>query len=95
MRVLSAQEKKQRGCCCCANVGKTQVKGQARTVCPFTECAYSVLDKYESYEAFMESDDCKILVDEFFQSVADCYALSKLGKKVSRYSSDGDAVREL
>jgi hypothetical protein len=34
--------------------------GGIRTTCPHAKCPYTVLDKYDTYEAFMESDDSKI-----------------------------------
>lgn len=91
MRVLSAQEKRQHGCCCCADVAKAGVNGQVRTACPFDECPYKVLDKYESYEKYMESEDCRILVGEFFQTVAGCYTLSWPGREATKSGLRGDS----
>ena len=61
-----------------------------QTSCPHDECPYKVLDKYETYEDYMKSEDSKILVDEFFQTVADCYVLSAHNKKPVSNNSDGD-----
>ncbi len=51
---------------------------QSRYTCPHKECPYKVLDKYETYEDFLDSEDSKILVPEFFQTNADCYELAQV-----------------
>jgi hypothetical protein len=55
---------------------KTRDAGYFRTGCPHDECSYHVLDKYDTYEEFMASEDSKILVDGFFQTTASCYELA-------------------
>lgn len=75
MRVVPPYEKKKRGCAFCKDMGHTRTGGGLRIGCPHDECPYHVLDKYDSYEQFMASEDSKILVDGFFQTVASCYEL--------------------
>lgn len=38
----------------------------------------------------MKSEDSRIIVDEFFQTVAECYTLSAYNKKPVKNGSDGD-----
>lgn len=90
MRVIHMHENKQRGCVYCNDVVKRKHGYVTQTSCPHDECPYKVLDKYESYEDFMASEDSRILVEEFFDSVAECYSLSSSSKKPVRNSSDGD-----
>jgi hypothetical protein len=90
MRLVLGFEKKQRGCQYCLHSDMKRYKGQVRTFCPHRECPYTVLDKYESYEEFMESEDSMILVGEFFTSVAGCYELAKQTHSPKRMFSDGD-----
>lgn len=90
MRVLTLYEKKKHGCPYCLNVTTLRAGGEIRNACPFDKCQYPVLDKYESYEQFMASEDSKIMVTEFFTSVADCYELSSCGHSPTRVFSDGD-----
>lgn len=64
MRLLKADEKRKRGCIYCENVKRAYVPSYAgmRQTCPYTECPYTVLDKYDTYEDFMKSDDSKIRI---------------------------------
>lgn len=94
-RVLGATEKKQRGCQYCLHVTSKRHEGQIRNACPFIKCPYEVLDKYKTYEEFMESEDSKILVEEFFTSVAGCYELSSCEHTPKRIFSDGDSKTNL
>jgi hypothetical protein len=71
-------------------VTSAKLKGQNRSSCPFDECQYSVLDKYNSYEEFMASEDSKILVNEFFKTVASVYEHSASPSKTKCLFSDGD-----
>lgn len=91
MRVLTTVEKKKRGCPYCRDVIVERINGKPKTGCPFDECPYKVLDKYNSYEDFMQSEDSKILVDEFFTSVGGCDVLHSTDSKQKRLHSDGDA----
>ena len=90
-RLVPLYEKKQHGCQYCQNM-QTENFGQGlRTACPFEECPYTVLDKYNTYEEFMASEDSKILVNEFFHTVATVYELSSSPAKTKCLFSDGDA----
>ena len=84
MRVIPSYEKKQRGCQYCNDVGHVRNGNQGlRFGCPHDECPYKVLDKYETYEQFMKSEDSRILVTEFFQTIADCYELQSKNASAS------------
>lgn len=74
-RVLPGFEKKQRGCQYCDDVTTLRYEGQIRNACPFSKCPYEVLDKYRTYEQYMESEDSKIFVTEFFSTVPSAYEL--------------------
>ena len=74
-RLLASFEKKQRGCVNCLHVTSLRHNGEIRNACPFPQCPYTVLDKYKSYEEFMESEDSKIYVTEFFSTVPGVYEL--------------------
>lgn len=90
MRRVPYYEKKQRGCLYCLNVIPQRCRGQNYTSCPFEECPYTVLDKYKTYEEFMASEDSKILVNEFFKTVATVYEFSASPCKTKVLFSDGD-----
>lgn len=90
MRMIPLHDNKKRGCQYCMNKQSARFDGQLRSGCPFMECPYHVLDKYDSYEEFMESEDSKILVAEFFTTVAGCYELAKCSQSPKRVFSDGD-----
>lgn len=88
-RKVLGSEKKQRGCQYCADMKLGKFDGESRTCCPFAVCPYHVLDKYKTYEEFMDSEDSKILVNEFFTSIAYCYDFTTTQKR-NRIFSDGD-----
>ena len=90
LRIVPFYEKKQRGCLYCLNMAPARRRGQNQTACPFDECPYTVLDKYKSYEEFMASEDSKILVTEFFKTVATVYEFSASPCKTKVLFSDGD-----
>ena len=90
-RIVPTFEKKQRGCLYCLHVTSARSRGQNWTACEFEECPYTVLDKYKTYEEFMASEDSKILVNEFFKTVATVYELSANPSKTKCLFSDGDA----
>ncbi len=90
MRVIHMKEKKQRGCAYCTHVDIKKHGYATQTSCPFDECPFKVLDKYDTYEEYMASEDSRILVTEFFQTIADCYELSSASKKPTKNYSDGD-----
>lgn len=70
MRKLKKSELYKRGCLYCMDMVSVFVeRGKyGSKSCPHEECPYKVLDKYETYNDFMKSEDSKILVDEFFDS---------------------------
>lgn len=89
-RVIPYYEKRQRGCQYCLHMSLQKTKGYLHTACPFNECPYTVLDKYKTFEEFMKSEDSKILVNEFFSTVASCYELQSR-MTPNRSFSDGDS----
>lgn len=62
MRVLAKAEKSKRGCVYCKKVAKMRPSlGRGiRLACPYEECPYRVLDKYDAYGEYMKSKDSKI-----------------------------------
>lgn len=77
MHIIPSYVKKQRGCQYCADVGHIRAGNHGmRFACPYEECPYHVLDKHETYEKFMASEDSRILVTGFFQTAASCYELA-------------------
>lgn len=61
MRKLYANEIQHRGCHYCAHAVKKwdYSGGFYRKNCPFNRCPYRILDKHDTYEEFVESEDCK------------------------------------
>lgn len=94
LRRVMECEKKQRGCLYCYDMKLGRYNGESRTCCPFNVCPYHVLDKYKSYEDFMASEDSKILVGEFFTTIASCYDMS-MPRKPNKGFSDGDRKMNL
>lgn len=90
MRDVSLREKMKRGCQYCKDMVAIPRGMTSRTSCPHDECLYHVLDKYESYEEFMASEDSKILVDGFFSSAANCYELSNGNATVKQVFGNKD-----
>ena len=91
MRVVLGYEKKQRGCQYCLHSENARQGSQIRTGCPFSECPYTVLDKYRTYEEYLASEDSKIFVGEYFISGTDFWEWKKSSAKQNRTFSDGDA----
>lgn len=62
IRRLTYAERTKRGCIYCTDVGTVYDKGSGamRRVCPHMECPYKALDKYDSYEDFLKSEDSEI-----------------------------------
>lgn len=62
MRVLTAGERTKRGCryCAVAEMVYSRRSQGMRLACPHTECPYKVLDKHETYEGFIQSEDSEI-----------------------------------
>jgi hypothetical protein len=77
-RIIQYYENRQRGCQYCLHVTEVRYGGKYRNACPLAECPYEILEKYNSYEEFMASEDSKIFVTEFFQTVPTVYELSCL-----------------
>ena len=96
MRTVPNFEKKKRGCIYCKDaVRKMRGKGW-REFCPFDKCPYHVLDNHKTYEEFMASEDSKIHVTEFFQTIPSVYELSSsYNSKPKWLCSDGDARNSL
>lgn len=91
MRYLKKHTIKKRGCDFCLDMAVT--KGEDKKphkTCMHDTCPYKVLDKYETYEEFMQSEDSRILVGQFFETAAKCYTMGKITKKPQRMFSDGD-----
>lgn len=86
VRKLKNAELYKRGCLYCLDMISTEVPwgNYNAKSCPHEECPYHVLDKYETYNDFMKSEDSKILVDEFFDSGKHEYRL--VFKKKMPYS---------
>lgn len=93
VRVVHKPEMKKRGCLYCTDSELKKHGYATQTSCPHKECPYKVLDKYDTYEDFMASQDSRILVTEFFQTIADCYMLSSCSRKPTKTYSDGDFRR--
>ena len=93
MRVIHGREKKKRGCAYCKNVGKAREGKATRFGCPFDKCPYRILDKHETYEDFMASEDSKVLVNEFFSTIPTAYEMKSYHKPI-RTCSDGSYRKE-
>ena len=89
-RFMSLKENRQRGCKYCLHMTMGKRRGQNQTSCPFDECPFTVLDKYNSYEEFMASEDSKIMVTHFFETVASIYEMSANPSKTKCLFSDGN-----
>lgn len=57
MRLIRIEESRKRGCLYCADAVEVFVYRDTRRLCEHDECPYKVLDKYDTYEAFMKSKD--------------------------------------
>lgn len=66
MREIRGKEKAKRGCSLCADVTSGRVRGKDRSMCPHAKCPYTVLDKYATYDDYINSDDSKINVSRLF-----------------------------
>ena len=89
MRIITSYEKRQRGCQYCTDVATNPRQYGERTACPHVVCPFGVLEKYRSYEDYMKSDDCKLLVGEFFKSVSGFYECPKRNYSPRKLHSDG------
>ena len=65
-RILESDEKKKRGCVYCNDLIKEKGKMEERyyditiSKCPFEECPYHELDKYNTYNDYLKSEDSKL-----------------------------------
>lgn len=68
-----------RGCEWCTDRKRAKsTDGRMSYGCIHSRCPYTVLDKYETYDDFLASEDSKIITPEFFRTVADCYDLAQV-----------------
>lgn len=89
MRLLKLSERKKRGCTYCMDMVIITDEDESQHMnCPHEKCPYKVLDKYESYEDFMESEDSKILVDNFFQQAGNCFTVAQPEHHHKRWKFD-------
>lgn len=96
VRFLKKFEKKQRGCAYCLDMSVVHDEyDKPHFSCKNSKCPYTILDKYETYDEFLASEDSRIFVPEFFDSVADCYRLAKISNKPQRMFSDGSGTAYL
>lgn len=54
MRMLSKAEKKKRGCVSCCDL-VPYIGRNCRVACPYDECPYHELDKYDTYGEYMKA----------------------------------------
>ena len=54
MRILSTQEKIQRGCAYCAYIQMEEVNEVVKKVCPYDECPYHELDEFDTYSEYLK-----------------------------------------
>lgn len=59
-RILKKSERDKRGCNDCANMIRTELGNGVTHTCPYEECPYHELDKYNTYEECLNSEDSKI-----------------------------------
>lgn len=61
MRLLTKKEIKQRGCSYCTKaVMKKIVYDKLRKHCPYSECPFHELDKYETYREYLKHEGLNI-----------------------------------
>jgi hypothetical protein len=90
LRVVPFGEKKKRGCKYCKDMKLTRDFTGIRTGCPHQECPYHALDSHDSYEEFMKSEDSRIHVQEFFQTMPSVYELANGNAQVRKIFSGSD-----
>lgn len=92
VRLLKKFEKKQRGCDFCLDhrVWKDDAD-KPHFACIHNECPYKVLDKYETYDEFLASEDSRILVAQFFDLAGEDFKTHKITKRPMRMFSDGSS----
>ena len=67
MRYVSKAEKKKRGCVNCIDLTPDRKRGK-RVKCPYEECPYHELDKYDTYDAFLKATGYTS-VDDFLKKL--------------------------
>lgn len=96
VRFLKAYEKKQRGCAYCLDMSVLHDESdKPHFTCKHDKCPYTVLDKYETYDEFLASEDSKILVPQFFEAAQELFRLTKISNKPQRMFSDGSGTAYL
>ena len=95
LRVVSFSEKKKRGCNYCKDMELTRDHSGIRTGCKHNKCPYHALDNHDSYEEFMKSEDSRILVQEFFQTMPSCYELANGNAQVRKIYSGSESELHL
>ncbi len=55
MRIISKAEKKKRGCVECYDLVQ-YIGRNCRVACPYDECPYHELDKYDTYSAYLKAN---------------------------------------
>lgn len=88
MRRLTKADMKQRGCDVCLDKTMIRENNKNHDVCKHEKCPYTVLDNYETYDEFLASKESRILVENFFSQVANCYTLGSISSKPQRMFSD-------
>lgn len=70
MRILNSKEKKKRGCECCTDCKRKKIKAETKYIilfmCSHDSCPYHELDKYDTYDDFLQSEDARLPFDRLF-----------------------------
>jgi hypothetical protein len=69
MRRLTKKEIKQRGCVYCTRVVVRQFNHTNWRHCPYGECPFHELDKYETYRDYLKHEGLKIRLTKLFLGV--------------------------
>lgn len=56
MRPVTFEERRKRGCCYCADYTKVKLKYAVHWCCPYSECPYHGLDKYDTYRDYLKHE---------------------------------------
>lgn len=96
MRSLTREGLYKRGCIYCLDMVRKPARwGNFRTKsCPYDVCPYEVLDKYKSYDEFIESEDSRILTDAFFDTGAHEARFTFVRKRGRIYEDEGGLYEE-
>ena len=86
LRYVNLKEQKQHGCYYCLDVRyQKDGNGVTRTCCMHESCPYKVLNKYESYDQFIQSEDSMIFVNEFFDTASGKFRLEEFTSRGKVY----------